>query len=311
MKKINKIIINRFYKFKLNLIKKYKLSKIYKSKLDFKNDIKENDLSIIIFSTDRPLQLHMLLMSMIHYTSPSIDPYIIYSTSNEKFNNAYKEFFYENKNFFIMAINDNKKGFYKTLIDLLKNINSSKIIFFVDDIFFKNNLKWTEVSCYDCKKVIPSLRLSPNLNFCYTVNDVQNLPPLVNKDNKIFWYWHEGDYDWGYPLSLDGNIYDRKEILNLIISLEFDSPNTLELSMQVYRKEFLKRIGVCFLESIIVNNPINRVQADIPNLHGELHQDYLLEIWNEKKRINFFKYKGFINVSAHQELEYTYESEDI
>ena len=33
MKKIIKIIINRFYKFKLNLIKKYKLSKIYKSKL--------------------------------------------------------------------------------------------------------------------------------------------------------------------------------------------------------------------------------------------------------------------------------------
>ena len=310
MKKIIKIIINRFYKFKLNLIKKYKLSKIYKSKLDFKNDIKENDLSIIIFSKDRPLQLHMLLKSMIHYASPSIDPYIIYNASNEKFNNAYEEFFHENKNFFNMAINDNK-GFYKTLIDLLKNINSTKIIFFVDDIFFKNNLKWADVSCYDCKKVIPSLRLSPNLNFCYTVNDVQILPPLIRKDNKIFWYWHEGDYDWGYPLSLDGNIYDRQEILKLIISLEFDTPNTLELSMQVYRKEFLKRIGVCFLESIIVNNPINRVQADIPNLHGGLHQDYLLEIWNEKKRINFSKYKGFVNVSAHQELEYIYESKDI
>ena len=129
MKKIIKIIINRFYKFKFNLIKKYKLSKIYKSRLDFKSDVKENDIGIIIFSKDRPLQLHMLLMSMKHYTSPSIDPYIIYNTSNEKFNNAYEEFFHENKNFFNMAINDNK-GFYKTLIDLLKNINSTKIIFF-------------------------------------------------------------------------------------------------------------------------------------------------------------------------------------
>ena len=311
MKKSIKIMINRFYKFKLNLIKKYKLSKIYKSEVDYKNDDEKKDLNIIIFSKDRPLQLHMLLKSMRYYTSPSIDPYIIYSTSSEKFNNAYEELFHEYSNLFSMAINDDNKGFQRTLIDLLKNIDSGKIIFFVDDIFFKNKLRWSEVSCYDYKKIIPSLRLSPNLNFCYTINDTQILPPLVNKNNKIFWYWHEGDYDWNYPLSLDGNVYDRQEILNMIISLEFDSPNTLELSMQVYRKKFLKRMGVCFLNSIIVNNPINRVQSDIPNIHGELHQDYLLELWDEKKRINFIKYKGFVNVSAHQELKYTYESEDI
>jgi len=311
IKRVIKIIINRIKKIRIQLVKKYKLSKIYNTDFSEINDRKDSELEIIIFSKDRPLQLHALLESMSHFVKPEKPPYIIYNVGNEIYQKAYEQLFDKYSDLFKTSINDEHKGFKESLVNLLTDLKSDKIIFFVDDILFKNSVQWSELIKYDSKKVIPSLRLSPQLNFCYTTDDYQILPPHVRENNEMFWFWYEGDYDWGYPLSVDGNVFDRIEILELIEKLNFTSPNTLESKMQKYKQQFLSRLGFCFSESIIFNNPINIVQKDVPNLHGGLHQDELLDIWNENKRVDYLKLKGFVNTSAHQEVEYTYVNENI
>jgi hypothetical protein len=148
--------------------------------------------------------------------------------------------------------------------------------------------------------------MAPHLNFCYTTNDFQILPPLQNKDGGFWWYWKEGEYDWKYPLSVDGNVFSRTEFLSLIQKTQYKAPNTLELNLQKYSHLFLNRLGFCFEETVIVNNPVNKVQSEINNIHGKVHQDELLEIWEQHKRIDYLKFKGLKNVSAHQELDFTY-----
>ncbi len=311
LKRVVRLAINRLYKVKYKAIKKLRLSKIHELDLSSLDKKENTKLDIIIFSKDRPLQLCGLLESMRYFAKPAKKPIVIYNASNQDYKKAYEQLFDEYADLFDFFINDQESGFKESLVKVLVDLKSDKILFFVDDILFKNPVLWPELVKYDSKKVIPSLRLSPHLNFCYTTNDHQILPPHISNNNEVFWYWHEGDYDWRYPLSVDGNVFDRIEILELIEKLNFSSPNTLESKMQKYKHQFSSRLGLCFSESIIFNNPINIVQKDVPNLHGGLHQNELLGLWNKNKRIDYVKLEGFINTSAHQEVEYTYVSGDI
>jgi hypothetical protein len=300
-----KKLFNISKRLKINCIKSLSLSKL--SKLNFDEpslySSSKNSLEVVVFSKDRPLQLLALLESLKHYPSTHIRPYIIYNTQNLDYKMAYDELFTNNRDLFIEAIEDKSLGFKQTLTILLKKLSSECITFFVDDIVFKNHFDWSELLQFNTEKIVPSMRMSPGLKRCYTANDQQTLPPLKNHKKLYFWYWNEGEHDWNYPISLDGNIFSRLEFINLIDDLEFKAPNTLELKLRKHRKKFLHRLGVCFESSPIVNNPINKVQSEINNIHGKIHQDELLVLWKQGKRINFHAYENFSNISCHQELE--------
>lgn len=308
LKNIARTAINRILKIKILILKSFKISPIYRLSTDDLLDPKKSKISleIVIFSKDRPLQLLALLESLQHFSNPVILPHIIYNAKNSDYQKAYDELFLKFPGLYKSTVNDGTLGFKKTLENLIAQLESDKITFFVDDIIVKNPVDWTKILSFDSSKVVPSLRLAPHLKFCYTTNDYQLLPPLKNKDDVFWWFWKEGEYDWKYPLSVDGNVFSRTEFLGLIKKLEFKAPNTLELRLQKFNHLFLNRLGFCFSETIIVNNPINKVQSEINNLHGKVHQDELLILWTQQKRINYLQFKGLKNVSAHQELDFTY-----
>jgi hypothetical protein len=148
--------------------------------------------------------------------------------------------------------------------------------------------------------------MGENLDECYTKRQKQSKPvfktDMIKDTDKICWKWSEGELDWAYPLSVDGHIFSREEILACMKNIDFNSPNTFEGNLQSFNKHFNKRIGVCYKKSRLVNIPVNKVQNENDNRYGDLHQDELLKKWNEGYQMDFRKLYGMVNNDVHQEM---------
>jgi hypothetical protein len=57
----------------------------------------------------------------------------------------------------------------------------------------------------------------------------------------------------------------------------------------------------------IVNNPCNKVQSEVENLHGSMHQDNLLKLWQDSKQIDITKFQNYINKSVHEDIKFEFE----
>ena len=257
-------------------------------------------INIIIFSRDRACQLELFLRSMKHYfrefSSHKIN--VLYTYSNEKYKVGYEKLF--------KIHNDSNINYIKEVTKfrdhVLSLIDQSKeyTVFFVDDIVFKNEFSTTSKPFryfVDDKILCISLRLHPNLSYCYPAQ-IHMTPPLFEDNMTFKWRGQSGDY--GYPMSLDGHIFKTKDIYPLLI-LPYNNPNSMESILSVYPLNKPKMI--CFDESIIMNLPINRVQIYNNNVHGNVSASFLNDQFLNDYIIDFEKFKGFKNISCHQEVE--------
>ena len=150
---------------------------------------------------------------------------------------------------------------------------SNYIAFFVDDIVFINDFHVTGEALgilEDNKHILcVSLRLHPGITYFYTSKRNVTVPLLrkVTKDTYL-WNWTQEDVlgDWGFPLSLDGNVFRKIDILYFMENVNYDNPNTLEYNMvpviNRIRQDgnFELKFMLCFDNPILVNIPANRVQ---------------------------------------------------
>lgn len=271
----------------------------------------EHPAECIIFSMDRALQLHALLSSYFEKVSHPVPVHILYRTSSTTHQKAYDEVFSLFDDYPVFAVHQKNKDSFKTqLIAILESIQAEKVFFLVDDILFIENVDIFDFIKFDARTTIASLRMGANLKRAYTTQKNQKLPPFISDaisdEDKLCWKWENGELDWAYPLSVDGNLFFTREIIVLAKNTKFNSPNTFEGNLQNYIKYFKHRYGVCYKKSRIVNIPINKVQEDCDNLHGTIHQDYLLDQWNHGMQIDYRALYGFINESAHQEIEISF-----
>ena len=88
----------------------------------------------------------------------------------------------------------------------------------------------------------------------------------------------------------------------LVEELEYKAPNSFEEALQLMNPLYSKRLGLCYKESVIINNPCNKVQLENNNIAGQVSIHELNDKWVEGLRINYKEYKGIANESAHQEL---------
>jgi hypothetical protein len=292
--------MNLFLKV-LNKVHNYILQLFLITKLNKVKPAKNNYLSLIVFSKDRPLQLQAFIESCDIFFKNYDRLYLVYNYSDKDYKSAYDQIVIKYDK--IIAIDENKYSSFKTALSfVLNSLSTQKFMFFVDDIMFTDYINASNFANVDLKNAIISLRLGLNLNYSYVVKEKMNLPKFSNTNNFIEWNWNESEYDWAYPLSLDGNMYLVEEFKILIKHLNFKSPNTLEDSLQIIKKYFGKRKGLCFEKSKLFNNPCNKVQSDNNNYHGSLHQDDLLKLWQEGFRINPLNYQNYNNISVHEEV---------
>jgi len=259
-------------------------------------------LNIILFSRDRACQLELLLRSMKFYFKEFSEQKInvLYTYSNDFFKAGYEKLFSIHNDKNIKYIKETQT--FKNHVLLLLDHDNPYTVFFVDDIVFKNPFT------LDCKQfnlfklndeiLTLSLRLHPYLTYCYSARVRMNSP---NFDSNLLFKWYGLAGDYGYPMSLDGHFFRTKEIAAISKVLTFNNPNSFESILSSYPINRLKMI--CFEESIIVNNPINKVQNFNNNFHGNISAQFLNEKFLEGNIIDLYDFKGIKNISCHQEIE--------
>lgn len=256
-------------------------------------------MNIVIFSKDRAMQLELLIRSFNTFVKNS-NLYVlnvIYTYSNEEFKAGYDKLIsmdYPNVMF------HRETSFKDNLIPLI-DPKKEHTVFFVDDIVFKNPVdfydKQMEIFNWDEGIVCRSLRLHRNLSYCYPMQKPMRQPIFLN--NNVF-DWRKEFGDYGYPMSLDGHIFRTKEILPMVKNMAYANPNTLEGALAGNRNVAPKMI--CYDKSIVLSNPINKVQAVNDNVCGDISAKTLNDQFLDGFIIDLSNFIGIDNVSCHQEV---------
>ena len=245
------------------------------------------------------MQLDALLASMFHYSKPYPEIVVQYKTTSKEAKYAYQLLSEKYKEINFIQECD----FQKTLLSsLMQNQNYRFISFLVDDIIFMRKFDFKEILNIMDERSIYSLRLGLNLSISKIVNKPQELPNLERKKSFYSWWWNEGVLDWGYPHSLDGNIFPFEYISSLIRQIKFRAPNSLEnkLSQKKIDNSF---IGICSKESVLVNLPFNRVQNEVKNWSANFDVDILIRDFLDGRRIDFLSYGNRMISSVHEDWE--------
>jgi hypothetical protein len=121
----------------------------------------------------------------------------------------------------------------------------------------------------------------------------------------MIWRWRGAQGDFGYPMSLDGHIFRASDILPLIESRNFSTPNSLEEMLMTQARQIGRPLMASYPHSCLVGVPVNRVQSAVPNRNGETHP-YTVQDLNERylrgERIDLHALDFSDIRGAHQEL---------
>ncbi|MCR9140744.1 MAG: hypothetical protein NXI24_00620 [bacterium] len=271
----------------------------------------DGSVRAIIFSRDRPLQLHALLSGYFDCFDEPPPVRVMYSVSGEREAAAYEELktAFSNQDLQLVRETD----FREDLLKQLEAAGSGRVFFLVDDIVFLEPIAAADLKNFPVGTHVLSLRLAPRIDFSYTTQKSQRLPELrdyaTHAQNgrglsrpALEWNWASGEIDWAYAFSVDGHVFRAREILQLAKSVHFRAPNSFESAMQAFAPYFAARKGICYERPALVNIPCNRVQTEVDNVHGSMHQDRLLELWEAGQRVDFRALYGAQTNSCHQEM---------
>jgi glycosyltransferase involved in cell wall biosynthesis/GT2 family glycosyltransferase len=266
-------------------------------------------LNIIIFSKNRACQLDLLLRSLKIYLQDwqlySVN--IIFSYTNREYEQGYEtvkkqfpsfNYFPESQDQFVAD------SFKQLVLECFKN-DHPYTMFLVDDLVFKSPVNLADDTfktfISDSSILCLSLRLSPNIEYCYTSNVFSPPPPF---DTNLVWDWQKQpkNSDWGYPMSLDGHIFRTSEIYDIITSNRaFNNPNTLETQLALLPISAHQMI--CYAESKIVNIPANKVQNIYSNRHAQMSDlSNLNQYFLNGYRLSLKPVLEAKNISVHQEI---------
>lgn len=257
-------------------------------------------MNIIVFSKNRACQLELFIRSMKKYFKEfeEFQIKILYKSVGHEFDKSYEKLkeIHPDKN----LIWQTDLGFQNCLINIFDK-KEKYTVFFVDDIVFKEpfSIKDDKFKYFDTHGDVLalSLRLHPRLTYCYSAN-LKQIPPKFNENNVFLWKGQTGDY--GYPMSLDGHFFRSRDIYYYLLNIRYDGPNSLESQMAMNPLYHPKLI--CYDKSVIVNNPVNKVQDWNDNVHGNVTAEYLNEQFLSGKIIDLTPFEGFENISCHQEI---------
>ncbi len=262
-------------------------------------------INIIIFSKDRACQLELLLRSMktFFFESSICNVSILYRYSNDLFKKGYDRTILLHPEYnYVLEENG---GFKRQLISLIKT-ELKGTMFLVDDIIFKDYffIRSNEMRKFlDTPDIVClSLRMCPRISYCYP--EKRATPPPEFLEGNV-WNWVGLPGDWGYPHSLDAHLFRTDEILPLIRSMNYSNPNTFEGTWSTH-PPINQPYMICYEESKIVNNPINKVQTANNNHCGNISAETLNVQYLMGLGISLNTFIKIKNMSPHQETILTF-----
>lgn len=298
----------------------------------------------IIFSYNRAMQLDALLRSFLKYCQDctSINLTIIYKTEGDLHDSQYqrlaKSFEYhpfisfqkqlDFRSDIIKLLGTPKPGIIRSKLItpavraspfLYQAFRSTDIfeqngfvLFLVDDALFIRDF-----NLLDIRQLLNthldtlgfSLRLGHNTTYCYTKDRSQSIPEFTPVYPRVMKYvWVTAEADFAYPLEISSSIYRIRDILPVLLKINFQNPNLLEGRMATRAKDFAMNLPslLCYEQSVAYCNPANKVQSVYENrssMNSEYSTDHLGQLFESGYRIDIRAYDGFVPRGAHQETE--------
>jgi len=270
-------------------------------------------INSIIFSNDRPAQLNLLLESVLKNAVDIFDINVIINQSNDEFKKSYDNIISKEK--FSRVNFTYKNDDLKTQVLNIISEGKDYFSFFLDDNIIYRQINFEDiinqidsdddVACF-------SLRLGKNVKKCYTLGGVENLMHDIQEVGGFLkWDWTLHYLDFGYPLSTEGHVFRKKDILKLVKKSKFSNNEELEMSLFDFSEIFPRKKMVSYSESSLVGVPIARVQESLDN-------EMVMALKESKARVvrlemnNKFLSGNFINLEnidfsdingCHQEID--------
>ena len=269
-------------------------------------------VTTIIFSKNRPLQLDLTISSLfLNCLDIRMANLAVLWKADPEYQSAYKTLKEEHatKNIFFIE----EDNFRDDLLTIIGN-KSDFLFFIVDDCIFTNQFRLEEIVKYlneSENNLGFSLRLGRNTHYVYTMDREQEVPKMWwNYESKIqFFNWSKAEYDFSYPLEVSSSVFRSEDVLPIIRKCLYNNPNVLEGLFAYFAStfRFTKPFLFCYETSRAFCSPINRVQNVAPcNRFGNglNHKvEHLLDLYQDKIRVNPKKFEGFISNSVHQEVD--------
>jgi len=228
-------------------------------------------INTLIFSKDRALQLDLLLKSIEENSKDIFNINVLYKSSEDNFKEGYEIIKEKHPN--VNFIKEKEK-FKEQTLEIINNSELELFTFLTDDSLFFNKVDEQEIINSfkeDKNNLCFSLRLGKNTTFCYVVNSDNKLHGEEKVgDKSMKWDWQKHFLDYHFPFSINGHVYNKKEIYKLIKKIQFTGPNELEEGLQIFNS-YPKNIMSSYEQSVLVNTPLNIVQDYCFNKFGETH----------------------------------------
>ena len=275
-------------------------------------------ITAIVFSKDRACQLDLFLQSISLNGNGLFEVIILFESSNEKFKEGYSiaSGKYPSYDRFSWV---EEKNFKEDTVDIVKSSND-KVCFFVDDnILYKK----IPVNINDINNILSvedspmclSLRMGKNTYIQNQYSGSRCIPPnkfTVVDDMFLVWNWKvlPPFTNFAYPFSMDGHIFRKDDVLNIISQYDFDTPNALEGRGLPFAHKLSENMA-SLISSCVVNTPLNLVGSS-ENMSGK-HFGISLEDLNDKylngQSVDLESMDFSNIIGCHQELELKFKGE--
>lgn len=272
--------------------------------------------NVVIFSKDRPAQVDACVRSLLQNCKDKcgvdFTVSVLYKATTEAFALGYEKC-KARQTEIEWKPQRHDMSFRKDLLNTFRGKEGTPLtMFLVDDILFREEFSFFDSEIQGLVDnhflLACSLRLDKDITVCYATSSPSQVPPFV-KGN--VWKWHGAQGDWGYPWSVDGNVYRTEDALRKLNNTEYTNPNQLEAHMNLTNAS-TAGLGtpanpaymICYVEkSKLLNIPANRVQDEYRNRVGDIMS---VEEMNEKflagEEISLETVEGIENITVHVEL---------
>ena len=250
----------------------------------------------LIFSKDRALQLKAQLESIKKFVTGPVKHVVLYTHSadhEQSYQDVIKEF---SPDFTFVKETD----FRANVQSIVTQSGMPYVFFTPDDGVFIRDLDLGFLTAEIVRDYIFSLRLGTHLTECHPAGKKAQALPEFSDDSGFLTFNWDGEYDWSYPLALDGHIFDSKLLVTYTSMFYFRTPTSFEVGLQKFVPVNLKK-GICFTKSSFVSLPWNVVTDEMNNLSAGISNEVFLENYKEGKKIRVDHIYETLPISCHQE----------
>ena len=233
-------------------------------------------INALVLSKDRACQLRLLLESIDKYASGFFNEIrVIHIGSNDLYKEGYRKL--QSENILHNLVWQEEKDFVSDFLGALSSCKSQYICGIVDDcIFYKQiPITWQQAeAAFEDDVFCMSFRLGMNTTMQYYLDHERRyvLEDFVTNAYLVKWNWKNwgSTINYGYPISLDGNIFRTEELSKLSHKYKFKYLRQWEGVLAGKSREDTHRDQmVACRQSVLFSIPSNCVQ-DPPLIAGQL-----------------------------------------